>query len=137
MYYCICNDSCQSRGDASASLYQLHTGARKAHEAARCVHDQGQFWAYHDALYAHAPKASLDELKTSAQQAGLDPSAFEQRLAGGQYRAAVQQDIEEGGRVGVTGTPAFFINGRLLSGAQPLESFVRVIEEELAQGRGQ
>ena len=49
--------------------------------------------------------------------------------------ATVQQDVDEGTRAGVTGTPAFFINGRLLSGAQPLESFTRVIEEELAQAR--
>jgi protein-disulfide isomerase len=47
----------------------------------------------------------------------------------------VQQDIDEGTRAGVSGTPAFFINGRLVSGAQPLESFVRVIEDELARAR--
>jgi len=58
--------------------------------------------------------------------------AFEQCVNSGAYEAAVQRDVEEGARVGVTGTPAFFINGRLLTGAQPLEGFLRVIEEELA-----
>jgi protein-disulfide isomerase len=110
----------------------LHPAARKAHEAARCAHEQGKFWAYHDALFANAPKASPEQLKAYAQEAGLDVPAFEQCFNSGTYQAVVQRDMEEGTRVGVTGTPAFFINGRLVSGAQPLESFVRVIEEELA-----
>ena len=66
---------------------------------------------------------------------GLDLSAFEQCLSSGKSQATVQQDVEEGARAGVTGTPAFFINGRMVSGAQPLESFTRVIEEELARAR--
>ena len=94
---------------------------------------QGKFWAYHDALFANAPKAGPEQLKTYAQEVGLDVAAFEQCVNSGTYQAAVQSDVEEGARVGVTGTPAFFINGRLVSGAQPLESFVRMIEEELAR----
>jgi protein-disulfide isomerase len=113
----------------------LHPGARKAHEAARCAHDQGKFWAYHDLLFANAPKASPEQLKTYAQGVGLDVPAFEQCVSSGTYQATVQKDVEEGTRVGVTGTPAFFINGRLVSGAQPLERFVRVIEEELARAQ--
>ena len=113
----------------------LHAAARKAHEAARCAHDQGQFWAYHDALFANAPKASPEQLKTYAQEVGLDVPAFERCVNSGTHQAAVQRDVEEGSRVGVTGTPAFFINGRLVSGAQPLESFVRVIQEELERAR--
>ncbi len=62
--------------------------------------------------------------------------AFDTCLGSGKYQAAIKQDIEEGNRVGVSGTPAFFINGRLISGAQPLEAFVRVIEDELARGAG-
>jgi protein-disulfide isomerase len=113
----------------------LHPGARKAHEAARCAHEQGKFWAYHDALFANAPEASPEQLKTYAKEVGLDVPAFEQCFNSGTYQAAVQRDVEEGTGVGVTGTPAFFINGRLISGAQPLERFVRVIEEELARAR--
>jgi len=111
---------------------QLHPQARKAHEAARCAMEQDKFWAYHDVLYAKSP-AQPDQLKVYAQEAGLDLPAFEQCLSGGKYQAAVQKDIEEGKRAGVMGTPAFFINGRLLSGAQPLEAFVRVIDDELAR----
>jgi protein-disulfide isomerase len=114
---------------------KLHPGARKAHEAARCADEQGKFWAYHDILFAHAPKVRPEQLKAYAQEVGLDVAAFEQCLSSGKYQTAVQNDIDEGSRVGVTGTPAYFINGRLLSGAQPLEKFVQIIEEELARAR--
>jgi predicted DsbA family dithiol-disulfide isomerase len=63
----------------------LHPQARKGHEAARCAHDQGKFWAYHDLLYANAPKASPEQLKVYAQQVGLDLTAFEQCLSSGTY----------------------------------------------------
>ena len=114
---------------------RLHPQARKAHEAARCAHDQGKFWAYHDALYANAPKAGPAQLKAYAREVGLDLAAFERCLTGGTLQDAVQKDVEEGISLGVSGTPAFFINGRMLSGAKTLESFVRVIEEELARAR--
>lgn len=112
---------------------KLHPGARKAHEAARCANEQGKFWEYHDKLFATGPKASMDDLKSYAKDVGLNLSAFEPCLSSGRYQAAVQRDIEAGARAGVTGTPVFFINGRMLSGAQPLESFVRLIENELAR----
>jgi len=112
---------------------QLHPQARKAHEAARCAGDQGKFWPYHDLLFANAPKASPENLKAYAQEAGLELPAFEQCLASGKHQAAVQKDIEDGVRAGVTGTPTFFVNGRPFAGVQPLESFARVIEEELAR----
>jgi protein-disulfide isomerase len=113
----------------------LHPLARKAAEAARCAHDQGKFWEYHDALFGNAPGASPEQLKAFAQQVGLDLPRFERCFSSGTHAAAVQKDVDEGIRVGVTGTPAFFINGQLLSGAQPLESFVRVIDGELARAR--
>ncbi len=107
----------------------------QAGEAARCAHEQGKFWAYHDRLYATAPKASPEQLRAYAQEVGLDLPAFEQCLARRKYQAAVHQDEDDGIRAGVTGTPALFVNGRLLSGAQPLESFVHLIDEELARPR--
>jgi len=112
---------------------QLHPAARKAHEAARCANDQGKFWAYHDKLFATAPRASIENLKTYAKEVGMDTAAFDKCLSNAKYQAAVQKDIDEGARLGVTGTPAFFINGRLLVGAAPLENFVRVIDDELAR----
>ena len=65
----------------------------------------------------------------------MDVAAFDKCLSSAKYQAAVEKDIEEGRRVGVTGTPAFFINGRLIAGAQPLENFVRVIDEELTRSK--
>ena len=116
-------------------LDQLHPGARKAHEAARCARDQGKFWEYHDVLFANEPDSSAQKLKGYAKQVGLDLAKFDACAANGTHAAAVQKDVDEGTRLGVTGTPAFFINGELLSGAQPLERFVAVIERELARGR--
>jgi len=113
----------------------LHPGARRASEAARCAGDQGKFWAYHDLIYAAEPDSSPEQLKRFAQQAGLDVGAFEGCLASGKHRPAVQQDVDEGIRLGVEGTPAFFINGRMLAGAQPLEAFVRIIDDELESTR--
>ncbi len=114
---------------------QLHPSARRAHEAARCAHDQGKFWLYRTLLFNNAPAASPDNLNAYARLIGLDAVAFEQCLASGKYQAAVQADVEEGTRAGVTGTPAFFVNGRMISGAQPLERFVSVIDDELTRAR--
>ena len=111
----------------------LHPEASKAHEAARCANEQGKFWAYHDKLFASPPKSSPEIFKGFAKDLGLNVTAFESCFASGKYQAAVKKDIEEGNRVGVTGTPAFFINGRIISGAQPLEAFARVIDDELAR----
>ncbi len=113
----------------------LHPQARLAHVAARCANEQGKFWPYHDALYNNAPKASPADLTSFAKQVGLESGQFEACLSSGKFAAAIQSDIDEGTKAGVTGTPAFFINGRVLGGAQPLEQFVRVIDEELGQRR--
>ena len=112
-------------------LDRLHPQASKAAEAARCANDQGKFWEYHDVLYTNAPRGGPEDLRRYAEQVGLDVPEFDQCVSSGAHRAGVQRDMEEGSRLGVTGTPAFFVNGRPLEGAQPLEAFVRVIEEEL------
>ena len=114
-------------------IESLHPGASKAHTAARCAGEQGKFWAYHDKLFAAPPKSSPAMFKELARQVGLEPTAFEKCQGSGKYDAAVKKDLEEGNRIGVTGTPAFFINGRPLTGAQPLEAFARLVDEELAR----
>jgi len=113
-------------------LEELHGQARQAAEAARCAGDQGKFWAYHDKLYERSPKASADDLKAYARELGLDANRFDQCIASGKFKAAVQKDLVEGSQLGLTGTPAFFINGRELVGAQPIEAFTAMIDEELA-----
>jgi protein-disulfide isomerase len=112
---------------------KTHPQAGEAAEAARCAHDQGKFWQYHDLLFTNAPKAGPEDLRRYAEQAALDVPTFERCVSSGVHRTKVQRDVEDGRRLGITGTPAFFINGRPLTGAQPLEAFARVIEEELAR----
>ena len=116
-------------------LVQIHKDASKAAEAAQCAHDQGKFWEMHDKLFSNQSKLQVEGLKQSATEIGLDATAFNQCLDSGKFAAEVQKDAEEGASYGVTGTPAFFINGRMLSGAQPLEAFVTVIDEELARSQ--
>jgi protein-disulfide isomerase len=114
-------------------LDSIHPQARRAAEAARCAHDQGKFWEYHDVLFAQSPQLALENLRRYAGQVGLDVAKFDSCLTTGTHKATVQRDLDEGNRLGITGTPSFFINGRTLSGAQPLEAFTRLIEQELAR----
>jgi protein-disulfide isomerase len=114
-------------------LDALHPQARSAAEASWCAQDQGKFWEYHDLLFANAPQAARDDLKHYAEEIDLDVSKFESCLSQNAHRDSVQRDIDEVNKLGVSGTPAFFINGRPLSGAQPLERFIQVIDEELTR----
>jgi len=114
-------------------LEAIHPDARRAAEAARCARDQEKFWEYHDVLFAHFPQVGGEDLLQYAKLSGLDVGRFAACVREGAHKATVQRDIDEGKRLGVTGTPAFFINGRPLSGAQPLDAFVRVIDDELAR----
>jgi protein-disulfide isomerase len=75
----------------------------------------------------------LDNLKQYAVDIGLDTEAFNTCMDSGEFRGDVQRDYRQGEQIGVTGTPAFFVNGRFLSGAQPFEAFQAIIEEELRQ----
>ncbi len=68
-----------------------------------------------------------------AGRAGLNPAAYQQCMASGKATEAVQQQVEEGSKFGVSGTPGFFVNGRFLNGAVPLDAFVQVVEEELGR----
>ncbi|MGZ8498710.1 MAG: DsbA family protein, partial [Candidatus Binatia bacterium] len=113
-------------------LEAIHPQARQAAEAARCAGDQEKFWDYHDKLYERSPKASASDLKGFAKEIGLNTESFESCFANGKFKAAVQKDLSEGAALGLTGTPAFFINGRELIGAQPIEAFTAIIDEELA-----
>jgi protein-disulfide isomerase len=113
-------------------LAGLHERARPAAEAAHCAGDQGRFWPYHDALYAGAAELLAEQLMDTARRLGLDMAVFEACVAARAHRDAVQRELDDGARFGVTRTPTFFINGRPLSGAQPFEGFARIIDEELA-----
>ena len=116
-------------------LKSLHPQARQAAEAARCAYEQGKFWEYHDRLYAHSPKASTDDLKSYAKEVGLNADSFDRCFASRKYKAVVQQDLNEGAQLGLSGTPTIFINGREISGNQPLNAFQALIDEELVRAK--
>jgi protein-disulfide isomerase len=109
----------------------FHAQAEKAGEAAACAGDQGKFWEMHDALWASGGKLAVPDLKASAGTIGLDTAAFDQCLDSGRHAGLLEKDIEAGQGYGVSGTPAFFVNGRPLVGAQPYEAFAQVIDDEL------
>jgi protein-disulfide isomerase len=109
----------------------MHPRAPKAAEAAHCAGDQGKYWEMHEKLFANATKLELKDLKGYAKDVGLDQGKFDQCLDGGQKAAEVEKHRKAGEEVGVTGTPAFFINGRMLSGAQPVDAFKAIIDQEL------
>jgi len=117
-------------------LVEIHPRAARAAEAAACASDQGQFWPMHDAIFSHQDKLEDVDLQKSAAGLGLDAAKFDECLASGRHRPEWQKDAAAGESYGVASTPAFFINGRLLVGAQPYEAFARVIDEELARSAG-
>ena len=105
--------------------------ASKASEAAMCAHEQGKFWEYHEVLFANQGRFEPENLKEHAKALGLDEEAFSKCLDSEKHVETVKRDVEAGRKAGVRGTPAFFINGILLSGAQPLEKFKELIDSEL------
>jgi predicted DsbA family dithiol-disulfide isomerase len=109
----------------------FHRKASKAAEAGACADEQGKFWALHDALF-ESRDLEPEALKQQAQRLGLNSAKFDSCLDSGRTADLVKRDMAAGQRAGVTGTPAFFINGRLLSGAQPEDEFRKVIDQELA-----
>ncbi len=112
-------------------IASLHPKAHKAAEAARCAGEQGKFWEFHDRLFESQAQAAIEDFKRFAGELKLDSKRFAACLDSGKYAAAVQADVKEGTRLGITGTPTFFINGRLLVGALPLEMFQKAIDREL------
>src|SRR5207344_2611231 len=108
-----------------------HPNARPAAEAAECAAEQDKFWPYHDRLFASAGKLADSDLKQAAADLGLDSGRFSSCFEARKYTSIVDADIRAGNEAGVSATPAFFINGRLVSGAQPFDVFKGIIDEEL------
>ena len=108
-----------------------HPNARPAAEAAACAAEQDRFWQYHDRLFDNQSKLSASDLKQHAATLGLDTTKFAACVDARKYKDLVDEDMKAGEEAGVSGTPAFFINGRVLGGAQPFEAFKRIIDEEL------
>ena len=101
--------------------------AQKGAEAAEAANAQGKFWEYHDALFEKVGIFDDDTLIEIAEELELDMSRFKAELKAGIYARSIRDDMREGQRIGVSGTPAFLINGQLIEGAQPLSVFEEAI----------
>lgn len=115
----------------------FHEQALNASIAAECAKEQGKFWEMHDKIYAGQNKWSnnknaAETFKIYASELNLGMRQFNDCSDSGKYANEVLKDLQDGIRVGVGGTPTFFINGIPVRGAQPFEVFRQIIEAELA-----
>ena len=111
----------------------FHRHARAAAEASVCAEAQGRFWDYHALLFANQGELGQESLLAYADELGLDRAAFEACLEDPATAERVDIDMQEAKALGATGTPTFFINGMMMTGARPLDEFDKVVQEELAR----
>jgi protein-disulfide isomerase len=109
----------------------FHQNAKPAAMAALAANEQGKFWEMHDKLFANQRALDRASLEKYAQEIGLNMNQFKAALDSNKFQAQLDADMAESTRVGVNGTPSFFINGRSVVGAQPVDAFKRIIDEEL------
>ncbi|MBI2985915.1 MAG: DsbA family protein [Deltaproteobacteria bacterium] len=105
----------------------------QAAQASECAAEQGKFWLYHDRLFQNQGALAFTEakLKRYARELGLKEPTFNQCLGSGKYGDKIEGETAVAAFLGARGTPAFFVNGRLLAGAQPFEVFQAILHEEL------
>ncbi|HTO98901.1 MAG TPA: thioredoxin domain-containing protein [Myxococcales bacterium] len=112
---------------------EFHNFAAKAAEAGACAQDQGKFWELHDKMFTNQSKLAVDDLKGYAKSLGMDAAKFDKCLDSGEKKPLVDEDLKAGAAAGVNGTPAFFINGLFVNGAQPYEQMKQTVDRELNQ----
>ncbi len=113
-----------------------HPQARHAAAAAHCAGEQGRFFEYRRSLMLEPGDMQPADLRRRAEALRMDLPAFGTCLSTGRHDGVVQASLKEGQELGISSTPTFFVNGRMLLGARPLEDFVEVIEDELKRGGG-
>jgi protein-disulfide isomerase len=111
----------------------MHQHAQKAAEAAHCAGMQGKFWDYQSILFENSQKFDMAQLKEHARTLKLDATAFDRCLDSGERAATVKKNLDEAQRLGLTGTPSFFINGHFISGAASYSTLREMIEQQLAE----
>jgi predicted DsbA family dithiol-disulfide isomerase len=117
-------------------LTNIHPRAQKAAEASLCAHDQGRFWEMHDSMFGLQEQLGVDALKQRAEDLELDTAVFDACLDSGNKAGAVKMDMADAARAGVTGTPTFFVNGRMMLGNQPYAEIQALVEDELQRAAG-
>jgi len=113
----------------------FHANAKPAANAAECIREQGgdeMYFEYHDVLFANQKELGVEKLKEYAAEFDIDQTQFASCVDEGKYDSEVVADFDEGQKYGVQGTPAFFINGMPMFGAQPYAAFEAAIEEALS-----
>jgi protein-disulfide isomerase len=108
-----------------------HALAWSAAEAARCAAELGQYWPYRDRLFERQPAFAREQLIEYATELGLDAERFRRCVDERRFAAAVQTDVEQARALGVHRTPTFLVNGRVMIGTHPVETFREVIDGEL------
>src|SRR4029079_5420672 len=116
-------------------LVPIHPQVCVAAQAGNWAREQGKFWEYHDKLFANQSALTADSLKKYAADTGLDTTKFNQCLDSSKFEGRVQDALAAGNRLGISSTPTVYVNGRMINGAQPIEVFESVIDEELARGK--
>jgi protein-disulfide isomerase len=111
----------------------MHPNAMPAAQAAMAAAAQGKFEAMHEKLEANSASLSRDKYLQLAAEVGLDVKKFTADIDANAYKKSIDTMADEAMKLGATGTPASFINGRYLSGAQPYEAFKKIIDEEIAK----
>lgn len=118
----------------------IHKEAPKASEAAQCALDQGKYWEMHDAIFENQENMDIEDLKEYAGELGLDMDTFNSCLDNGKYTEEVSNDIKDGQKIGIKGTPSFIIGkstpegmikGQLFVGSIPYAVFKTIIEANL------
>lgn len=113
----------------------FHNRAVPAAMGAECAREQGKFWQMHDELFANQRALEDADIEGYAKKVGVDMGRWKSCYTGNKYKARIDGDQQMAVSMGARGTPAFFINGRFLSGAQPFESFKAIIDEELKKAK--
>lgn len=111
--------------------FTVHESSKKAAQASECARDQGKFIEYHQHLFANPGSFSISDLERYAHILGLDTDKFMACLTSGIKETKIEIDMAHGLKIGVPGTPTFFINGQKLVGVQSFETFKKIIDAEL------
>lgn len=114
----------------------FHPYAKKAAEAAGCAGEQGKYWEYSKILWENQRALDVPDLKKYAKNLNLNTAKFDTCLDTDQFSEEIEKDIADGIKAGVSGTPTFFINGQLISGARPFEDFKEIIDSALVEQKG-
>ncbi len=113
----------------------FHKRAMPAANATECANEQGKFWKMHDAIFENNRKLEDADLESYAEKIGLNMKPFKDCFGANKHKQSILKDQKTSVGLGARGTPAFFVNGRFLSGAKPFEEFKKVIDIELKKAK--